>query len=162
MPDCVPGKIAGVWIKKLAMFADDRGTLAEMLRSDDPFFGSSFEKFGQTTFTLSYPGVIKAFHWHRRQDDAWFVGQGMIQAVLHDLRPDSPTCGLTEAVCLGQWRPLLLVIPRGVAHGYRVLGAEPAWLVYHTSAVYDPAEPDEERIAFDDPAIGFDWTTQPR
>ena len=56
----------------------------------------------------------------------------------------------------------LAAIPIGVAHGYRVLGNEPAGLFYHTTEAYDPADPDEERIPFDDPTIGFDWTTRPR
>jgi dTDP-4-dehydrorhamnose 3,5-epimerase len=86
----------------------------------------------------------------------------MIQAVLHDLRDDSATHGVTVAYCMGELNPLVVTIPHGVAHGYRVLGVEPAWLVYHTSIPYDAANPDEERIAYDDPGIGFDWTTQPR
>ncbi len=58
--------------------------------------------------------------------------------------------------------PLVLAIPPGVAHGYRVLGSEPAALFYHTTEHYDPAQPDEERIAFDDPRVGFDWRTRHR
>ena len=156
------GKIDGVWLKPLTLHVDDRGALAELLRADELYWGGSFQGFGQTTFTMSHPGVIKAFHWHREQDDAWFCVRGNIQAVLHDLRPDSHTQGLTEVYYLGELRPALLVIPRGVAHGYRVLGAEPAYLVYHASAPYNPAAPDEERFAHDDARVGFDWTTQPR
>jgi dTDP-4-dehydrorhamnose 3,5-epimerase len=106
--------------------------------------------------------VIKAFHWHRRQVDIWFFASGMAQVVLYDLRPESPTHRQTDVVIMGERTPALLAIPRGVAHGYRVLGTTPAGLFYHTSEVYDPAEPDEERIPHDDPAIGFDWTTRPR
>ena len=47
-----------------------------------------------------------------------------------------------------------------MAHGYRVLGSEPAMLFYHTTERYDPA--DEERIPHDDARIGFDWRTQHR
>lgn len=162
MADCRQGTIDGVWIKRLDVFADDRGLLAELYRSDDPYLGAAFAGCAQTTLTMSFPGVIKAFHRHRQQDDAWFCVRGMIQAVLHDLRESSRTRGVTETYCMGEHNPLLLVIPRGVAHGYRVLGSEPAWIVYHTSAVYDPTAPDEERIPHDDPRIGFDWTTRPR
>jgi dTDP-4-dehydrorhamnose 3,5-epimerase len=156
------GKIQGVRLKPLRVFADDRGILAEVLRADDEFFGAEFERFGQTTLTMSYPGVIKAFHWHRHQDDAWLVVRGMIQAVLYDRRKESPTRGVTETYYLGDHHRHLLVIPRGIAHGYRVLGEEAAWIVYHASVPYNPQEPDEERIPFDDPGIGFDWTTRPR
>ena len=156
------GKIQGVWLKSLRVFADDRGILAEVLREDDAFFGSEFAGFGQTTLTMSYPGVIKAFHWHRHQDDAWLVVRGMVRTVLYDLRESSPTHGVTETHCLGDHNRQLLIIPRGVAHGYQVLGEEPAWLVYHASRTYDPQQPDEERIDFDDPEIGFDWIPRPR
>lgn len=160
--NCRRGKIAGVWIKPLRVFTDDRGLLAELVRADDPYYGTDFETCAQTTLTVSYPNVIKAFHYHQQQDDAWFCVKGMIQAVMFDLREDSPTRGVTEQYCIGEHYPALVVIPRGVAHGYRVLGPEPAWIVYHTSSLYQPARPDELRLAYDDPRIGFDWSTRPR
>jgi dTDP-4-dehydrorhamnose 3,5-epimerase len=150
--------IQGVQLKPLRRFADDRGYLMELVRADDPFF----TEFGQTVATLSYPGVIKAFHWHERQDDYWVVLQGMAQVVLHDLRDGSPTRGKTDVYYLGEYNPQVLAIPRGVAHGYRVLGAEPALLLYTVTRPYDPANPDEHRIPYDDPGIGFDWSTQMR
>ncbi len=159
---CRRGQIQGVWYKQLRVFTDDRGLLGELVREDDPYYGGDFERLAQTTLTMSHPGVIKAFHWHRGQDDAWFCVRGMVQAVMYDLREDSPTRGCTEQVSIGEWQPLLVVIPRGVVHGYRVLGEQAAWIVYHTSAVYNPQAPDEERLAFDDPTIAFDWTTRPR
>lgn len=155
-----PGRLPGVVVKRLRLLADDRGYLAEVLRADDEFFGREFQGFGQTTITMTYPGVIKAFHYHLRQDDAWFVVKGNIQVVLFDLREGSPTQGQTEVYYMGESNPILLVIPRGVAHGYRVLGAEPAWLFYHTSQPYDPQNPDEYRLPYDDPRIGFDWRTK--
>ena len=150
--------IAGVTLKPLKVFCDDRGYLMEVLRADDPFFRG----FGQTTYTVAYPGTIKAFHWHRRQDDLWFVASGMAQAVLYDRRAGSPTERQTQVVYLGDHNRRLLVIPAGVAHGYRVLGNTPVALFYHTTEPYNPADPDEERIPFDDPTIGFDWRTKNR
>ncbi len=161
-PASEPGKgaavIEGVALKQLIVHPDDRGIFMEVLRADDPFY----RKFGQTSFTITYPGVIKAFHWHRRQDDLWFVASGMAQAVLYDLREDSPTYGETNVFYLGEHNRALLVIPAGVAHGYRVLGTQPVALFYHTTEPYNPAAPDEERLPFDDPRIGFDWTTRNR
>ena len=150
--------IDGVIVKECRVHPDDRGHLMEVVRDDEPVFRT----VKQTTYTLTYPGVIKAFHWHRRQWDVWFVVSGMAQVVLYDLREGSPTCGQTVVVYMGERRPLVLAIPPGVAHGYRVLGDTPAALFYHTTEHYDPADPDEERIAYDDPRIGFDWRTQNR
>ena len=150
--------IEGVHLKPLTVHSDDRGILVEVLRADDPHFAT----VKQTTYTEAFPGVIKAFHWHRRQWDLWFFASGMAQVVLYDLRPESPTHRQTDVVIMGERAPALLAIPVGVAHGYRVLGNTRAGLFYHTSEVYDPAHPDEERIPHDDPTIGFDWTTRPR
>ncbi|MFC0212420.1 dTDP-4-dehydrorhamnose 3,5-epimerase family protein [Paenibacillus chartarius] len=148
--------IEGVAIKKLIKHCDDRGFFMELLREDDAIFG----RFGQASMSMSYPGVIKAFHYHERQDDIWYFPVGNAQVVLHDKRPDSPTFGETNVYYMGEDNPYLLFIPRGVAHGYRVLGARPATIVYFTNEAYDPGNPDEYRIAYDDPEIGFDWRTK--
>ncbi|MDQ3810083.1 MAG: dTDP-4-dehydrorhamnose 3,5-epimerase family protein [Chloroflexota bacterium] len=145
--------IQGVKCKQLRVHFDDRGAFMEILREDDPFFS----RFGQSNFSITYPGVVKAWHYHQHQDDLWFVASGSGQIGLHDLRQDSPTFGQTDVFYLGDQNRALLFIPSGVAHGYRVLGNEPLGLVYFTTHVYDPA--DELRRPWDDPAIGFSWTT---
>jgi dTDP-4-dehydrorhamnose 3,5-epimerase len=152
------GKIHDVVIKKLLTHADDRGYLREVQRDDDDLL----RQYGQTTITKTYPGVIKAFHWHTKQDDVWYVAAGMARIVLYDRRPDSPTCGETQVVVAGEDNPLTVLIPKGIAHGYQVLGDKPVLLLYHTTHSYDPSDPDEERISFDDPEIGFDWSIQNR
>ena len=150
--------IEGVVIKTCTVNADDRGTLVEIVRDDEPVF----RDVRQTTYTVAYPGVVKAFHWHRRQWEVWFFASGMAQVVIYDRRDGSPTQGQTDVLYMGSRHPLVVAIPPGVAHGYRVLGVEPAALFYHTTEHYDPADPDEERLPFDDPRIGFDWRTKNR
>jgi dTDP-4-dehydrorhamnose 3,5-epimerase len=150
--------IQDVVVKECRVHADDRGILLEVLRDDEPVF----REVRQTTFTVTWPGVIKAFHWHKRQWDVWFFAAGMAQVVLHDLRDGSPTRGTTDVLYMGEQRRLVVAIPPGVAHGYRVLGAAPAALFYHTTERYDPNDPDEERLPFDDARIGFDWRTRNR
>ena len=148
--------IEGVQIKKIIKYCDDRGFLAEILKENDPFF----KNIKQTTYTESFPGVIKAFHYHKTQDDIWFVSRGLAQIVLHDLRQISKTSKETQVIYSGDDNPLLIFIPRGVAHGYRVLGNEKVGLFYHTTESYDPENPDEFRIDYDSKEIGFDWTTK--
>ncbi len=148
--------IKDVQLKKLNTNLDDRGFLVEVLKQSDPFFAA----IKQTTYTETYPGVIKAFHWHKKQWDFWFVNQGMAQVVLYDLRDDSSTQGETNVFYLGEKNLAILAIPPGVAHGYRVLGQSRVGLFYHTTEAYNPESPDEQRIAFNDPKIGFDWTTE--
>ena len=154
--------IDGVKIKQLVIHQDviDRnekvetpGFLMEVLRDDEGLL----KKFGQTTFTVAYKGTIKAFHWHKKQDDLWFVATGKAIVVLHDLRDNSPTKGETQIITAGKDDYKLIVIPRGVAHGYKVLSEEPVLLFYHTTEPYNPRNPDEGRMSFDDSRIGFDW-----
>jgi len=152
------GKIHDVVIKKLVTHPDDRGYFREVLRDDD----NLLRRFGQTSVTKTYPGVIKAFHWHKRQDDLWYVVDGMARVVLYDRRPDSPTFGETQVIYAGEDNPVLILIPAGVAHGYQVLGVKPVILFYQTTESYNPQDPDEERIPFDDPSIGFDWSIKNR
>lgn len=148
----------GVVLKPLVRHADDRGFFEEILREDEGLL----KRFGQASLSKTYPGVIKAFHYHKRQDDLWFFPVGEAQVVLHDLRPGSSTRGETRVFYMGEDHPALLVIPAGVAHGYRVLGPTPLVIVYFTTEAYVREDPDEHRIPWDDPAIGFDWGTRNR
>lgn len=152
------GRIHDVVIKPLVTHSDERGYFREILREDDGLL----ERFGQTSITRTYPGVIKAFHWHKRQDDIWYVADGMARVVLYDRRPHSPTCGQTQVVFAGEDNPVTILIPAGIAHGYQVIGHKPVLLFYHVTKAYDASDPDEQRIAFDDPTIGFDWSIKNR
>lgn len=150
--------IEGVRVKHLVRHADDRGFFQEILREDDGLL----ERFGQASMSKTYPGVIKAFHYHERQDDVWFFPVGNAQVVLYDLREGSRTYGQTNVFYMGEDNPIVLLIPRGVAHGYRTLGEKPAIIIYFTTQAYDRNNPDEKRLSYDDPRIGFDWSTRMR
>jgi dTDP-4-dehydrorhamnose 3,5-epimerase len=150
--------IEGVAIKKVKANQDDRGFFAEIVKAGE----ETYHEIRQTSYSETYPGVIKAFHWHKRQWDIWCVVKGMAQVVLYDLREDSSTKGKTEVLYVGEKDLQVIAIPPGVAHGYRVLSPTPMGILYHTSEAYDPKNPDEGRIAFDDPKIGFNWETRNR
>lgn len=150
--------IEGVSLKKLTAHFDDRGFFAEIAK----FGEETFHDIKQTSYTQTYPGVIKAFHWHKKQWDLWCVVQGSAQVVLYDLREDSSTKGTSMVLYPGEHNLMLIAIPPGVAHGYRVLGSKPLGMFYHVTEAYDPKHPDEERIPFDAPMIGFDWDTKNR
>ena len=152
------GKIHDVKIKRLTTHAADRGYLREVIRADEDLL----RQFGQLTVTKTHPGVIKAFHWHKKQDDVWYIADGMARIVMYDQREGSPTHGETQVVVAGEDNPLSVLIPAGVAHGYQVLGNKPVILFYAVTHPYDAADPDEYRIPWDDPAIGFDWSIQNR
>jgi dTDP-4-dehydrorhamnose 3,5-epimerase len=145
--------IDGVKIKPLKGHADERGCLTEILRSDEEMFA----KFGQIYVSLNYPGVIRAWHYHKKQDDFWAVVKGMVKVVLYDMREGSPTHGQVQEVFLGEQNPVLLQIPVGVTHGYKTIGVEPSLLLNLPTEAYDPAEPDEYRLPYNTDEIPYDW-----
>ena len=145
--------IDGVIIKDLKVIPDERGLLMEMWRSDDP----DFERFGQCYVTMVYPGVVKAWHYHKKQTDHFVCVGGMAKVVLHDLREDSPTRGETNEFVIGWQRQRMIVIPPDVYHGFTAVGNEPAFIVNVPTELYDYDDPDEFRRPFDDPEIGYDW-----
>ncbi len=154
-----PSLIQGVTLAHLALYPDDRGYFLELARLGEGLaahLGPGVK--AQVSGTLSYPGTIKALHFHTRQTDLWAPVSGMFQVVLYDLRVDSPSFGRTNTIYLGHLRPWLLKIPPGVAHGYKIVGSQPGLLVYITDRFYDPD--DEGRIAYNDPDIHYDWEFQ--
>jgi dTDP-4-dehydrorhamnose 3,5-epimerase len=161
------GRIHDVQIKTLVRHVDERGFFIEQLKRGDldddgrPFIGDAL--FAQMSRTLAYarggnpPELIKAFHWHRRQWDYWDVVGGHARVVLVDLRLDSPTSGKIQTLAVGDHNPQMIAIPPFVAHGYQCLGMKDVEMVYYVTEPYEPNNPDEGRIPWDDPRIGFDW-----
>lgn len=145
--------IDGVKIKKLTSHKDKRGYFREILRNE----GNLLENFGQVSVSLTKPGVIKAFHWHKQQDDLFYVVSGEAIVVLYDRRKNSKTFGKRMRLEMHENKPRMLLIPKEIAHGYRVLGKKPLIMLYIMSKSYNPEKPDEFRIPHDDPKIGFDW-----
>lgn len=153
-----PEVIDGVVLQPFAIFPDDRGYFMEVARMGTAPVDAFDPASTQVSASLSYPGTIKAFHFHRRQTDCWVPAAGMMQVALVDLRVESPTFGRCNTLYLGSLRPWKVIIPPGVAHGYKIIGTEPAFLVYLTNRFYDPS--DEGRIPYDHPQLNYDWELQ--
>jgi dTDP-4-dehydrorhamnose 3,5-epimerase len=148
-------------IEPLEVYPDDRGFFMELARLGKGLatqMVSEGDRQIQVSFALSYPGTIKAIHYHSEQTDLWAPVSGMVQVFLYDLRRRSKTFGLINTIYAGRFRPWEILIPPGVGHGYKALGVEPIRLLYFTDRHYNPA--DELRIAYNDPAIAYDWETQ--
>lgn len=150
--------IDGVEVKPYALWPDDRGYFLEVARIGQGLPAAFPKDTTQISATLTYRGSIKAFHYHLHQHDCWVPVAGMIQVALADLRTESPTFGRKNTLYVGTLRPWQILIPPGVAHGYKVISQEPCVLVYVTSRLYDPS--DEGRISYNDAQINYDWETQ--
>lgn len=150
--------IEGVKVKKLRVIPDERGYLMEMLRSD----WDEYEKFGQVYVTAAYPGVVKAWHYHKSQTDHFVCVHGMAKVVLYDRREDSPTYRQVNEFFIGERNPCLIKIPPLVVHGFKGIGQDVTLVVNVPTELYDYDKPDELRLPFDTAEIPYDWALKPR
>ena len=150
--------IAGVRVQPLTLFPDDRGYFLEVQRFGRGLAADFPAATSQVSAALNFACTVKAFHYHLHQTDCWTPVTGMLQVALVDLRLGSDTFGKRNTLYVGALRPWQILIPPGVAHGYKVIGGAESLLVYMTDRFYNPQ--DEGRIPYDDPSINYDWETQ--
>ena len=145
--------IEGVKLKDLKVIPDERGRLMEILRADDELF----EKFGQVYMTTAYPGVVKAWHYHKLQTDNMAVIRGMMKIVIYDARKDSPTYSEVNEFFLGEHNFKLIQIPKMVYHGFKCIGQEEAIVINIPTKTYNYKNPDEYRVDPYENNIPYDW-----
>lgn len=146
--------IEGVKLKTLRVLPDERGRLVEILRGDDEIF----EKFGQSYITTAYPGVVKAWHYHKLQDDNMTVIKGMAKIVLYDDRGRSKTKGIVNEFFVGDHNHILIHIPRLVWHGFKCISEEECIIINTVTECYNYKNPDEYRKPPHGSDIPYDWT----
>jgi len=160
-----PEPIEGVRTLRPTRHTDDRGFFLEIFRTrGNGGAGSELAAFfegapvAQMNFsTVEAEGHIKGLHYHLKQEDIWFFPPpSKAKVVLLDVRKGSRTFGRTQTVVAGGGSDQLIRIPAGVAHGYRPL-SNPCALLYVVTETFDPAAPDEYRIAWDHPAVRSLW-----
>jgi dTDP-4-dehydrorhamnose 3,5-epimerase len=138
--------------RRLRVLPDERGWLLEILRADDELFS----KFGQVYVSATYPGVVKAWHYHKVQIDHFACVAGMVKLVLIDTRENSPTRGAINEFFIGSQNPTLVQVPNLVYHGWKCISTEPSLVVNVPTEPYRYADPDEYRL---EPhgTLPYDW-----
>ena len=133
----------------LERFEDPRGWLMEIRRESHlP------NRTVQTNVSFSRRGVIRGLHYHERgQDDLFCCLSGMARVVVLDRET-----GETFCEDIGEENPVALYIPGRLAHGFEAL--TDLLFCYHVTEEYDPADPDEHGIPWDDPRVRHLWSTQ--
>ncbi len=145
--------IEGVKVKALKVIPDNRGRLMEILRCDDDMF----EKFGQVYMTTAYPGIIKAWHYHKLQSDNFTCIYGKILFALYDGRCGSPTFRQINDFIISPDEPKLIYIPKEVYHGFKNIGDSEAIVINTVTNPYNYNNPDEYRTDPFDEKIGYKW-----
>ncbi len=125
IPDCA--------IAPLERYVDSRGWLSEIYRQDclaealHPVMGY---------VSLTHAGVTRGPHEHRDQTDLFVFFSGIFRLFLWDYRRDSPTYGHRQVEDLGADRPATVIVPPGVIHAYRNIGAGDAIIINCPNRLY--------------------------
>jgi len=140
--------LVGIKVKSIKRFPDERGFFSEIMRKDwKDLFGE--DTVAQANFSYTYPKAIRAWHRHLRgQVDYFLVVKGMIKICAFN----DETSELNEVISSSMDLQVVRV-PGHYWHGFKALGTEPAMLVYFTTNLYNPTDPDEERRAWNDSTL---------
>lgn len=160
--------LPGVRSYDLKKLPDERGFFAEALRTDWRDLLQD-DQIAQTNLSMSYPGMIRAWHRHRRgQVDYFIVVQGALKICAYDDDPSSPTRGQLDEVIASAERLQVVRVPGHYWHGTKTISPTPSLTVYLVSRLYDAKNPDEDRRAWNDPTVvdpksgqPFDWNRAP-
>jgi dTDP-4-dehydrorhamnose 3,5-epimerase len=149
--------IEGVVIKDVPLFSDERGFLFELMRLNDEEMRAPNIK--QIIASYSYPGMIKGWHIHEKQEDHLVCVSGMVKLALYDYRKDSETFKVLNEIFMGERYPRAVYIPPGVFHGTKNIGQDVSVVIGMPSLLYDPENVDEKRVnPLTNELVPYDWT----
>lgn len=146
--------IEGTVIRPLRRNVDERGYLTELMRTD---WDDVYPGFTMSYVSLSYPGVIRAWHRHPRtkQRDTFAVLQGMAKVVVYDPEGDE-----VNEHFIGEDNPVLLSFDGANWHGFKAIGDKPCLLINFPDQLYDYKNPDEERLPYNSKQVPYDWAIE--
>jgi dTDP-4-dehydrorhamnose 3,5-epimerase len=140
--------VGGVLRIPLRRVEDERGWFCELRRDS-----GLPRRTTQTNVAFSRRGVIRGLHYHERgQDDLFAVLEGMARVVVLDRET-----GATFSEDIGDDNPVAIYVPGRHAHGYEAL--TDVLFCYHVTEEYDPADPDEHGVPWNDPRVAHLWST---
>jgi dTDP-4-dehydrorhamnose 3,5-epimerase len=139
----------GIEVFPLRRFEDGRGWFMELRRES-----KLPRPTVQTNVSFSRKGVIRGLHYHERgQDDLFACLEGTARVVALNRET-----GETFTLDIGDENPVAVYIPGRYAHGFEAL--TDLLFCYHVTEEYDPADPDEHEVPWDDPRVKHLWSTQ--
>ncbi len=141
--------VEGVVRIPLRRFEDERGWFCQIRRDSElP------RAMVQTNLSYSRQGVIRGLHYHERgQDDLFVCLDGMARVVVLDRES-----GATFTEDIGDENPVAIYVPGVHAHGFEAL--TDLLFCYHVTEEYDPDDPDEHGVPWNDPRVANLWSTQ--
>lgn len=145
--------LPGIKVYDLKRLPDERGFFAEILREDWENLLEG-DHIVQGNLSMSYPGIIRAWHRHvRGQVDYFVVVKGALKICAYDGDETSETFGeLTEIIATSE-KLQVVRVPGNYWHGTKAVGNEPALVIYFVTKLYNHANPDEQRRPWNDPTV---------
>jgi dTDP-4-dehydrorhamnose 3,5-epimerase len=133
----------------LRYYTDERGWFLEVCRES-----ALPKRTMQTNVSFSRRGVIRGLHYHERgQDDLFACLTGTARVVVLDRETGDVYCE-----DIGEQNPVAVYVPGHFAHGFEAL--TDLVFCYHVTEEYDPADPDEHGVPWDDPRVRHLWSTR--
>lgn len=153
-------RLDGLRLIELTVWGDNRGFFVERFRAEAFAAHGLPTYFAQDNHSRSAPGVLRGLHYQHSPWQQKLVGvvRGAIWDVVVDIRPESPTFGHHVGLELSDTNGKVLWIPAGFAHGFCVLGDEPADILYKADVPYNPAT--EGGLRWDDPGLAIPWPVE--
>ena len=143
--------IEGIKIIPLNQIFDERGKVMHMMRNDSEIFN----QFGEIYFSVTFPGVVKAWHLHKEMTLNYAVVSGAIKFVFYDDRVDSKTKGKIQEIFVSPENYSLIHIPPGIWNGFKSVGNDSSILANCSTIPHDQNE--IIRKPFNDSKIPYTW-----
>ena len=145
--------LEGIRVKELLKNIDERGAFTEIIRSDWTDFFKKDHPL-QFNYVQNQPEIIRAWHKHNKgQNDYFICIKGSIKICVYDDKAESKTKNNLSEIILSSDKLSIVRVPGHYWHGYKVLGKEPATILYGVNKLYNYTTPDEERRPWDDNTV---------
>ncbi len=150
------GEIDGVELRALEMHADARGSFTEVFRKS---WNLCIEPVQWST-VHSKAGTLRGMHLHRRHDEYICVLSGKAYVGLMDIRPGSPTEGVSALIELCGHKMSCLSFPKGLIHGW-YFSADTLHLQSVSEDYGDYGHDDNLGCCWSDPDLRIKWPGTP-
>jgi dTDP-4-dehydrorhamnose 3,5-epimerase len=145
----------GLCVLEPKIFEDNRGKFIKTF-TDEFFKENGLDIYiKETYYSISNKNVIRGMHFQTPPFDhikIVYVPSGSIVDVVVDLRKDSPTYGKYFNIELSSTNGKVLIIPKGLAHGFKSLENNTN-VTYMQTTSYAPDN--DDGINYN--SFGFDW-----
>ncbi len=136
--------IYGCFTKKISSADSSLGTTHMLLRESDHLL----LRFGELMLIQKDPSAERMMNLREAADEIWFLIDGGVEFIWHDLRQDSPTFDQVHKLICDE--PTLVLAPFGVAFGCHAL-ENPASLI-RIATYEEGSQPGDRSFAWEEMA----------